>query len=231
MRTVEDTILVGPNAQETYEKEDFSTYPEDIDAIIARQSRTCPKLAKKDVIAYYTGIRAATFEEDYILEWGHHTKNLYHVAGIQSPGLTTAPAVAVDVSHAVVERLRIYQEVKENKAFDPIRKGIPMLRTMSLQERNDLVGKNPDYGIMVCRCEEISKGEILDALRSPLKVHTLDAVKRRCRPGMGRCQGGFCAPLVAKMISDEYQIPLEEVIKSTDGSNLVYKSKKGGASH
>lgn len=231
MRTVEDTILVGPNAQETYEKEDFSTYPEDIDAIIARQSRTCPKLAKKDVIAYYTGIRAATFEEDYILEWGHHTKNLYHVAGIQSPGLTTAPAVAVDVSHAVVERLRIYQEVKENKAFDPIRKGIPMLRTMSLQERNDLVRKNPDYGIMVCRCEEISKGEILDALRSPLKVHTLDAVKRRCRPGMGRCQGGFCAPLVAKMISDEYQIPLEEVIKSTDGSNLVYKSKKGGASH
>lgn len=228
LRTVEDTILVGPNAIETYEKENFATYSRDVEEVIQRHQKTCPKLSPRDIIAYYTGIRAATFEEDYIIEWGHKTKNLFHVAGIQSPGLTTAPAVALDVRDAIIEHLCLYQDVKEKKNFDPIRKGIPMLRTMSMEKRNQMVKENPDYGVIICRCEQISKGEILDALRSPLKVHTMDAIKRRCRPGMGRCQGGFCAPLVAKLISEECGIPLEKVMKSNDGSYLVYKSLKGG---
>lgn len=230
IRTVEDTILVGPNAIETYEKENFATDPSDLQEVFDRHVRTCPQLSMKDIITYYTGVRAATFEEDFIIEWGHKTKNLYHVAGIQSPGLTTAPAVALDVRDQIVAYLRKEKIVKENPHFNPIRKGIPTLRLMSKEEREEWIRKNPDYGIIICRCEEISKGEILDSLRSPLKVHTLDGVKRRCRPGMGRCQGGFCAPLVAKMISDEYHIPLEDVIKSKEGSYLVYSSQKGGAS-
>lgn len=229
IRTVEDTILVGPNAVETFEKENFSTDPSALQEVFDRHVVTCPDLSMKDIITYYTGVHAATFEEDFIIEWGHQTKNIYHVAGIQSPGLTTAPAVALDVRDAIVAYLKTIKTVKENPNYNPIRKGIPTVRHMSNEERTKLIKENPDYGVMICRCEQISKGEILDSLRTPLKVHTLDGVKRRCRPGMGRCQGGFCAPLVAKIISEEYKIPLEEVIKSKEGSNLVYESRKGRA--
>ena len=90
--------------------------------------------------------------------------------------------------------------VKKNESYNPYRKGVPRLREMSPEQRNKLIQKRPDYGVMICRCEEISKGEIVDALRSPLPVYTVDGVKKRVRPGMGRCQGGFCMPLVAEII-------------------------------
>ena len=228
LHTVHDNLLIGPDAVETPFKEDVATYPESIEKVFTRQKQTMPKLTERDIITYFTGVRAPTFEEDFIIEKGRRTANIIHCAGIQSPGLTTAPAVALDIEAMAVEMLSQNGKVEKNEAFNPKRPGIPSLRRMSKEERNALIRKNPDYGEMICRCEEISKGEILDALRSPICVPTVDGVKKRVRPGMGRCQGGFCSPLVTKIIADFMNEPLNDVRKSHPGSVITYGETKGG---
>ncbi|KMZ55119.1 NAD(P)/FAD-dependent oxidoreductase [Dorea sp. D27] len=227
LHTVHGNLLVGPNAEETYEKENFATRQESIDAVFAKQKMTAGRLDKKDIITYFTGVRPATYEEDFIIEKGRRTQNLIHCAGIQSPGLTAAPAAALDVEKMAVEELRKKRAVEQNDAFNPIRKGIPVLKDMPKEERDRMIRKNPDYGIIVCRCEEISKGEILDALKSPVAVPTVDGIKKRLRPGMGRCQGGFCLPLVMDIISEYLQLPPEDVTKAGAGSAITYGRTKG----
>ncbi len=229
IHTAHDNLLVGPDAVETYEKENFATRPESIENVFAKQKMTAADLSERDIITYFTGVRAPTFEEDFIIEPGRKTENLIHCAGIQSPGLTTAPAVAEDVAAMAVKYLAKRMKVEKNVNFNPYRKGVPEVRKLPPAERDALIRENPDYGIIVCRCEEISKGEIEDALKSPVCVPTIDGVKKRVRPGMGRCQGGFCMPLVAKIISETCGIPLEEVKKSGDGSFISFGKTKGGA--
>lgn len=229
LHTVHDNLLVGPDAVETFEKENYATDPESIERVFRKQSITMPGLSKADIITYFTGVRAATFEEDFIIEKGRRTKNLIHVAGIQSPGLTTAPAVAEDVAAMAAAELSAYKPVRKNPAFDPIRKAPPALRNMSDDERSEMIRRNPDYGVIVCRCEEISRGEILDALRAPVCVPTLDGVKKRVRPGMGRCQGGFCSPLVTEIIADFLGVEKYEVKKSGANSPVTLGNTKRGA--
>lgn len=223
LHTVHDNLLVGPDAVETYERENTATTPDSIERVFAKQKITMPELSERDIITYFTGVRAPTYEEDFIIEWGRKTKNIYHVAGIQSPGLTTAPAVAEDVA---LEAAR-WLEAEENEAFDPIRHAPPHLAAMSDAERAELIAQNPDYGVIICRCEEVSRGEILDALNSPICVPTVDGIKKRLRPGMGRCQGGFCSPLVTKIIAEYLGVPLTEVRKSSASSPIVFGSRKG----
>lgn len=227
LHTVDDNVLVGPDAVETWEKENFATSQASIDRVFAKQKATSPGLTQRDIITYFTGVRAATFEEDFIIEMGRRTKNLIHCAGIQSPGLTTAPAVAVDVAAMAVKALSSQKEIKPNTSFRPKRKGIPRLRELPVEERDRLIRENPDYGVIICRCEEISKGEILDALNSPLPVCTVDGIKKRLRPGMGRCQGGFCMPLVAQIISQHEGIPLSQVKKAGTEAIISYGPAKG----
>lgn len=228
LHTVHDNLLVGPNAVETYEKENFATEQGSIDAVFEKQKLTAGALNKRDIITYFTGVRPATFEEDFVIEKGRRTKNLIHCAGIQSPGLTTAPAVALDIEKMVVKELSKSRKVERNRDFQPVRKAAPVLNRLSDEERNRLIQENPDYGEIVCRCEEISKGEILDALKSPIPVSTIDGIKKRVRPGMGRCQGGFCMPLVTKIISEYEQIPEEKVRKAGAGSEILLRETKPG---
>lgn len=225
LKTVHGNVLAGPDAVECREKEDFATYPESIERIYRKQHKTIPAVSERDIITYFTGVRAATYEEDFILEWGRKCHNLYHCAGIQSPGLTSAPAFAKDIAEEVAMKLT----AADNPAFDPVRRGIPRLNQMKEEERNAMIQKNPDYGVIICRCEEISKGEILDALNSPGCPQTIDAVKKRVRPGMGRCQGGFCMPLVAGIIAEKNHIPMEDVMKSSDRSWILCGKTKGEA--
>ena len=229
VRTIDNNVLVGPDAFETYKKEDFATEAKGIGATFAKQGRVTEHLHSSDAITYFSGVRAPTFEEDFIVEKGRRTKNLVHAAGIQSPGLTAAPAIAIDVSKMCVELLTDNGErVLPNESFNPRRQSIPQVRKMSDTERNSFIKNNPAYGEIVCRCEEISRGEIIDALHRSVPCETVDGVKKRCRPGMGRCQGGFCGPLVAKIISEEKSIPLNEVCKAGEGSSLLFRSSKGG---
>ena len=156
---------------------------------------------------------------------GIFTKNVIEAAGIQSPGITAAPAIACDVRDWVKDMLGANMK----KDFNPVRKHTPKLAELSEAERGEYVKRNPAYGEIVCRCEEVSKGEIIDALESPLKVCTVDGIKRRVRPGMGRCQGGFCSPLVVKIIAEHEGIAPEDVLKGDEGSVILYGNTKKAA--
>ena len=227
IHSVDGNMLVGPNADEIMDKEDLSTDRKVFNNIIKVQQEVAPNFKASDVIAYFTGVRAPTYEEDFVVRQGIKTKNIFEAAGIQSPGLTAAPAIGEDLSVWIKDYLQsINIKVEDNKSFNPRREYKPVLSELTLEERNELIKQNPDYGQIVCRCEEISKGEIIDALNSPLPVYTVDAIKRRVRPGMGRCQGGFCMPLVTKIISEYTNKPLEEINKSTDSSNILFGDTK-----
>lgn len=222
--TVDGNTLIGPDAIEVIEREDYSVNKESIDNIFLKNKHSFNELSKKDIIAYFSGIRASTYEEDFIIERGRKTLNFVHVAGIQSPGLTAASGIAQEVCRILKEEL--YLAMPINKNFNPYRKNILKVKKLSLSERNKLIEANPDYGVIVCRCEEISKGEIIDALNRPLKVNTIDAIKRRVRAGMGRCQGGFCQPLVLSIIAKHEQINFEDVIKKGEAHVLKGKNKE-----
>ena len=138
-------------------------------------------------------------------------------AGIESPGLSSGPAIGVMVASIVKEKLN----AQENPAFNGTRKGILNPETLSLEERNELIRKNPAYGNIICRCEMISEGEILDAIRRPLGARSLDGVKRRTRAGMGRCQAGFCSPRTMEILAREWKTDVREVTKSGGNSCLA----------
>lgn len=222
--TVDGNVVVGPTASEFPEREDYSTTNHEIDLLFEKHRQTLPSLSRADVITYFAGIRASTYEEDFIVRQGKWTKNIIHTAGIQSPGLTAAPAIAEDV-------VKIYQEIVDqplslNPCFNPIRKAQIHLKNLDLESRNRIIKSNPNYGQIVCRCEEVSKGEIIEALHRPLEVNTIDGIKRRVRAGMGRCQGGFCQQLVLQIIAQEKNIPLSQVIKKGEGHVLLSKEEE-----
>ena len=226
--TIDKNVLIGPDAVETPFREDLTANAESIARTFEKQSRACPDLSRGDIITYFSGIRAATYEEDFIVEKGRSTRNIVHAAGIQSPGLTAAPAIALEVERLCIEALNGIKQVEINKEYNEKRTGIPKLSHMSDEERAEYIKKNPDYGEIICRCEEVSRGEILDALRRPVPCDTVDGVKRRVRPGMGRCQGGFCGPLVAEIIAKEKGIALSDVKKSGEGSGILFGPSKEG---
>ena len=224
--TPEGNILVGPTAQEVPEREDYSTHAEDIEELQHHLDLNT-KLNRSQVITYFAGIRACNYEEDFIIEASEEVDNLVYAAAIQSPGLASAPAIAEDITAMTIEILEKEKPVGKNKTFNPFRTAPPQLKSMSLEKRAALVQKNPAYGRIVCRCEEISEGEIRDALRSPLSVTTIDGIKRRARVGAGRCNGGFCTPRVLEIMAEELACPVEELTKKGKGSEVFFGPTKG----
>lgn len=226
VKTIDGNILVGPDSYEQPYREDYSTDRENVKAILDKHLPSIPDLSKADIITYCAGTRAATYEEDFIIEKSEYVDNLIYAAGIQSPGLASAPAIAVDIEKMTCSILSRLMELKLNANYKPYRRGIPHLKDMSFQERSRLIKINPDYGEIICRCEEVSKGEILDALNSPIPVGSLDALKRRVRPGMGRCQGGFCTPQVMEIISQHNGMDMLSITKKGGTSNIVIDETK-----
>jgi len=222
VQTIDGNLLVGPNAIETYNKEDFSTHCNSIRSVLNRQRKIIPNLSEQDILTYFTGIRAATYEEDFIISFGRNTSNIIHAAGIQSPGLTAAPAIAVDISKMAAE----YLKAGKKEYFNPIRKGIVRAAGLPNDERDSLIKKDPNYGEIICRCEEISRGEVIAALNRNIPCDTVDGVKCRVRPGMGRCQGSYCSPLIVKIISNEKKIPINNVRKMSFESNIILGDNK-----
>ncbi|MDR1374136.1 MAG: FAD-dependent oxidoreductase [Treponema sp.] len=229
IKTAHENILVGPDAVETWERENFATAASSIERTFAKFKDTSPGVDRSRIIAYFTGVRAPTYEEDFVVCKGRRTGNLVHAAGIQSPGLTAAPAIAVDAARFAVDLLGAQgRQIGLNGRFNPLRKPIPRPARMEDAERAALIKENPDYGIILCRCEEVSRGEILDSLRRPVPCDTPDGVKRRVRCGGGRCQGGFCGPLIVQIIAGEKDIPLNRVEKSGPGSRILAGETKSG---
>ncbi len=222
MRTIDGNVLVGPDAYEQPLREDFSTNKNNMDAVLNKHLPLIKGFSKADVITYFAGIRAATYEEEFIIEKSERQNNLVHAAGIQSPGLAAAPAIAERTAEISREILAREMKVVPNIKYNPNRRVSPVMAKLTLEEKQEAIKKNPDYGIVVCRCEGISRGEIIDTVNSPLPAVSIDAIKRRIRPGMGRCQGGFCSPLVMQIICEQTGMKPEEVTKNGEGSNIVF---------
>lgn len=218
--TVEGNVLVGPTAREVPGREDYSTSREELDEL-HRHLRLNRRLSSAQIITYFAGVRPCTWEEDFVIERSDHVGNLVHAAGIQSPGLASAPAIARDVAGLCVQVLERETRVAPNPRFEPRRRAALPLARLSLEERSEVIAQSPAHGRIVCRCEQVSEGEIVDALRSPVPADSLDAVKRRTRCGMGRCHGGFCTPRVMEIVAHERGIPLERVTKKGGESRLV----------
>lgn len=227
VKTLEGNILVGPNNYEVEYREDYSTDRVSLNTMLEKQLPLINHLQKSDVITYFAGTRAATYKEDFIIERSTNVPNMIHVAGIQSPGFASAPAIAKDVEKLCVDYLSSLMAVENNPTFNPIRKAPPDLVHMDPLKRAKLIREHPDYGTIICRCEEISKGEIIDALRRPLPVDSVDGIKRRTRAGMGRCQGGFCLPHVMHIIEAEKHLNPTEVMKKSQDGQIVVEETKG----
>ena len=214
--TTHGNILCGPDSTVVEDKENSRTDAEVLSDIQSKCRLTAPSVNFRKVITSFTGLRAHLSEgSDFRIDMP--VEGFVNAAGIESPGLASSPAIGEYVSDMVAE----YLKAEPRKDFKAERKGYPKLSELPLEERNELIRKNPLYGNIICRCEEISEGEIVDAIRRPLGASTLDGVKRRCRAGMGRCQAGFCSPKVMEIISRELGIPMEDIKKNEEGSEVI----------
>jgi glycerol-3-phosphate dehydrogenase len=226
MPSADGTIILGCDAHDAADKDDLSTTRAGIGEVLEyfeRNWRNLPisrlysEFPKNMVIGSFAGLRPHPDTDDFIIGEADDVPGFYNVAGIESPGLTAAPAIAQDLARQAAEK---YGFIK-NQNFDPIRICKKPFRDMTPEERRQAIIEDPDYGKIICRCEQVTKAEILAAIRSPIGAKTVNAVKMRTRAGMGRCQGGFCGPEIVRMLSGELGIPMTEVTLCGEGSEIV----------
>lgn len=221
--TTHGNTFIGPNAQDQDSREDTAVTTPGMDEIIAGAKKLVPELPMGAAITQFAGIRAVSDTNDFIVGESKTVKGLYHAAGIQSPGLTSAPAIA----RLLAEEIAKAAGVKEKAEVRKGRPEQPVFRELSADEQAALINKDARYGRVICRCETITEGEIVDAIKRPCGARTVDGVKRRTRAGMGRCQGGFCGPRVIEILARELNIPVPKVRK--DGTDsYMYEEKLGG---
>ena len=220
--TVHGNLLVGPTAVNVEDKDAVNTTMAGLDQIARVSSRSVKNVPFRQVITSFAGLRAHEDGDDFIIGEAPDVKGLINAAGIESPGFSSAPAIGV----AVAELVRDILNVEEKPDFNPIRHGILDPDTLSLGERNELIKENPAYGNIICRCEMITEGEILDAIHRPLGARSLDGVKRRTRAGMGRCQSGFCSPKVMEILKREVPMSVDKIGKNGVGSEFIVGENK-----
>lgn len=215
--TVHGNLLLGPTATDIDDKEGNNTTREALDEVISKAGMNVKDLPLRQVITSFSGLRAHEDHHEFIIKELEDAKGFIDCAGIESPGLTSAPAIGVMVADILKEKMGL--EEKEN--FIATRKGILDPETLTKEERKALIKENPAYGNIICRCESVTEGEILDAIRRPLGARSLDAVKRRTRAGMGRCQSGFCAPRTMEILARELGVDMSEITKAGGDSKII----------
>lgn len=221
--TVHGNVLVGPTAIDIQDKEATATTQAGIDEMIAKASMNVRDLPIRQVITSFAGLRAHEDHHEFILGEVKDAPGFVDCAGIESPGLTSSPAVGEYIGALLKEKLLL----KEKAQWTETIKDILHPETLSMEERNELIRRQPAYGTIICRCESISEGEILEAIHRPLGARTLDGIKRRTRAGAGRCQAGFCSPRVMEILHRELGIPMEKISKNSGRSNIVMERTKG----
>ncbi|MBO4377288.1 MAG: FAD-dependent oxidoreductase, partial [Lachnospiraceae bacterium] len=215
--TIHGNLIVGPTAIDIDDKESTATTREGLDDLIAKAGETVNNLPIRQVITSFAGLRAHEAGHEFIIEEVEDAKQFIDCAGIESPGLSSSPAIGEMVADILVKLMNL----KKKDNFISKRKGILNPATLSLEERNKLIKENPAYGNIICRCESVTEGEIVEALHRIIPARSLDGVKRRTRAGMGRCQAGFCSPRTMEIIERELGIPQEEITKSGGESRIV----------
>ncbi|MDV5110779.1 NAD(P)/FAD-dependent oxidoreductase [Clostridium perfringens] len=212
--TAEGNLLVGPNA---VEGKTLETSREGIDEILDKSKKSLEELPVARILNTFSGIRPKTKGGDFIIEEVEDAKNFINVIGIDSPGLTAAPAIGVYVVNMIKERL----DLVEKKNFKKTREKIVRFAELSLKEKNKLIKEKPAYGHMVCKCEFVTEGEIVEAIHRPIKALTVDAIKRRTRASMGGCQGIGCTLPISKILSRELGIDISDINKNSEGSPVI----------
>ena len=212
--TAEGNLLVGPNA---VEGKTLETSREGIDEILDKSKKSLEELPVARILNTFSGIRPKTKGGDFIIEEVEDAKNFINVIGIDSPGLTAAPAIGVYVVNMIKDKL----DLIEKKNFKKTREKIVRFAELSLKEKNKLIKEKPAYGHMVCKCEFVTEGEIVEAIHRPIKALTVDAIKRRTRASMGGCQGIGCTLPISKILSRELGIDISDINKNSEGSPVI----------
>lgn len=215
--TVHGNLLVGPTAVDIEDKEGTNTTKEGLDEIIKKAGMNIKNLPMKQVITSFAGLRAHEDGHEFLIGEVEDARGFIDCAGIESPGLTSSPAIGEMVGNLLRDKMNM----EEKEDFISIRKGVLNPDTLNREQRNLLIQEKPEYGNIVCRCEMITEGEIIDAIQRPLGARSLDGVKKRTRVGMGRCQTGFCSPKAMEILARELHIPISEVTKSGGDSGII----------
>lgn len=219
--TVHGNMMVGPNARDLEDKDakfETGTSREGLAEILEKASKSVEELPPRStIITSFAGLRAHRAEDDFLIGELKEVPGFIDVIGIESPGLSCAPAIGPFVGEIVKGIIEAFPK----ESWQGKRQGVRLLEYMSVEERAAVVEKNSAYGNIICRCEGISEGEILDAIHRPLGATTLDGIKRRTRAGSGRCQAGFCMPRVMEILSRELKEPLENICKAGENSKVI----------
>lgn len=221
--TVDGNLLVGPTAKNIDDKEDNSTTAEGFTELYQKAADNVANVPFNKVITSFCGLRAVGSTGDFIIKANNGVVTL---GGIESPGLSSAPAIAEYVVKLLSD---MGMTCSRNPGFDPIRKSAHYFKELSIEEKNDKIKQDPRFGKIICRCEGVTEGEIVEAIHRNPGATDVDGVKRRTRSGMGRCQGGFCSPSVVRILAKELGIPFESVTKFGAGSIINYGKTKGDA--
>ena len=221
--TVHGNLIVGPTAIETEDKEGTATTAQGISELTQKAGNHVKNIPMNKVITSFAGLRAHEDNNDFIIEEVSDVPGFIDCAGIESPGLTSCPAIG----EMVCDILKNLMDLKKKENIITKRKGVRRTEGLSTEEMNALIKENPAYGNVICRCESITEGEIIDAIHRPLGARTLDGIKRRTRAGMGRCQAGFCMPRTMEILARELGLSYEDITKSGGDSNIVAARTKG----
>ena len=222
--TVHGNLLAGPTAIDVENPESVNTTSEGLEDVMRRAALSVDDLPVKQVITSFAGLRAHEDGNDFIIGQAKGASGFFDAAGIESPGLTCAPALGKYLAKLILE----YLPADEKPDFIARRKGIPSMALASLEEKKRLIKENPLYANVICRCELVTEGEILDAIHRPLGATTLDGGKWRTRAGMGRCQAGFCSPKVVEILARELGRDMSEIRKNDGGSRFLTGYDKDG---
>ena len=215
--TVHGNTIVGPTAIDIEDRDGVNTTAEGLEQVMEKAANIVKDAPLRQVITSFAGLRAHEDGHEFIIGEAEGAPGFFDCAGIESPGLSSSPAIGRMAAELVRDHLLLRR--KEN--FKATRKGIVNPAELPFEARRALIAERPAYGRIICRCEGISEGEILDAIHRPLGARSLDGVKRRVRSGMGRCQGGFCGPKVMEILSRELGVPMETITKSGGGSRMI----------
>ena len=215
--TVHGNLLVGPTAEDIDNKEGVNTTADGLGSLPKTSALSVKNIPFREVITAFAGLRAHEDGGDFVIGEAEDAPNFFNALGIESPGLSSAPAIGEYLADMVAEKLGLLK----NPNFNGTRKGILDPSKLSIEERNELIRKEPAYGQIICRCEMITEGQILDAIHRTLGARSLDGVKRRTRAGMGRCQAGFCSPRTMEILEREVPMSAFDVTKTGGQSKIV----------
>lgn len=221
--TVDGNLLLGPTSFDIEDKLDLTTTRDGLDLILRQANEDVDNIAYNKAITSFCGLRATVKQNDFIIN--SPVKGFINVAGIDSPGLSSAPAIAVMVKELLQEQ---GVEMVEKENYISTRTPAHFFKELSIEEKNEIIKKDSSYGKIVCRCEVVTEGEILNAIRTNPKPLDLDGVKRRTRAQMGRCQGGFCSPYIMELLAKELGVAVEQVTKKGKGSIVITGKTKEG---